>query len=257
MYFTAEEGPTRHLVLCKCWRPWIKPTRKRSGWHHGRTLPPKRTENISLHTFSQLLPQEGLSGLPTHVLWTFLQPGKRMLLLSHNRVWHASEDPVVCPSQTLPWCPERQFLWSKLNLLSIISRPWVYFSTSGWQPPSRGNTASRCWVEKGTPAQNHPCRSWHFPSWASDSATVSRRHSWFKNPFPWQLSTALARRRCTSLWSGTAPKLKTLQMLLLKQELPNKTLTGRSCSWLQKTAQLPLAEHWGVRSGQHCLLHLD
>ena len=118
--------------------------------------------------FPNCYPRKASLGLPTHVLWIFLQPGKRMLLLSHNRVWHTSEDPVVCPSQTPPWCPERQFLWSKLNLLSIISRPWVYFSTSGWQPPSRGNTASRCWVEKGTPAQNHPCRSWHFPSWASD-----------------------------------------------------------------------------------------
>ena len=119
--FTAEGHLPRHLVLCKCWRPRIKPTRKRSGCHHGRILPPKKAENTSLHSsfplwpsFSQLLLQEGLSGPSTHILWALLQPGKRMLL---SQGLHASEDSIVL-SQTPPWCPEQQFLWTKLGLLS-------------------------------------------------------------------------------------------------------------------------------------------
>ena len=51
--------------------------------------------SLSDTPFPNCYPRKASLGLPTHIPWTFLQPEKRMLLLSHNRVWHASEDPVV------------------------------------------------------------------------------------------------------------------------------------------------------------------
>ena len=69
-----------------------------------------------------------------------------------HRVWHASEDSIVLSITNSALMP-RATVSLEQTRPSIISRPWVYLSISGWQPPSRGTTASRPWAEKGTPAQ--------------------------------------------------------------------------------------------------------
>ena len=121
-------------ALCKCQRPKIKFTKKRSSWHWGRLLQPRMSDQE--HFFPFIFPSLIILFLiliPGRLLWFFCSPSslswpeKIMPLLTYLRslgnpasnqlldlLWCSWFCSSLCSSQTSPWFPVPQLLWNKL-----------------------------------------------------------------------------------------------------------------------------------------------